>query len=137
MSTVLGYAHPRLTKVIAGQAARGVQLFGLAEPALAVCEQLRLRFGLQLNIAWMWGALLAASMTGWLHQLTATTAGPVIVAGHGTRGGKAMIATLRWRLIAIPGRLIRHVGQLILRLPPGQHLPAEVLARLRALPAMP
>ena len=47
MSAVLGYAHPRLTEVIAAQAARGVQLFLPAEPVLAVCEQLRLRFGLR------------------------------------------------------------------------------------------
>ena len=26
----------------------------------------------QVNTAWMWGALLAASIAGWLHQLTAT-----------------------------------------------------------------
>jgi hypothetical protein len=53
-------------------------------------------------MAWMWGALLAATMAAWLHQLTATTVGEDILAGHGVRGGKAMIATLRWRLIAIP-----------------------------------
>jgi hypothetical protein len=88
-----------------------------------------------LNTAWMWGALLAASIAGWLHQLTAVTAGETIVAGHGVRGGKAMIQTLRWRLIAVPGRLVRHAGQLILRLPPGHRLLAEILARLRALPA--
>ena len=92
---------------------------------------------IRVNTAWMWGALLAASMAGWLHQLTAATTGPAIVAGHGVRGGKAMIATLRWRLIAVPGRLVRHAGQLILRLPAGQHLLAEILARLRALPATP
>jgi Transposase DDE domain group 1 len=57
---------------------------------------------LTVNAAWMWGALLAASIAGWLHQLTAATAGQAIVAGHGVRGGKAMIATLRWRLIAVP-----------------------------------
>ena len=34
----------------------------------------------QVNMAWMWGALLAASMAAWLHQLTATTAGEDIVA---------------------------------------------------------
>ena len=89
----------------------------------------------QVNTAWMWGALLAASMAAWLHQLTAATAGEDILAGHGVRGGKAMIATLRWRLIAVPARLIRHGRQLILRLPPGNHLLAEILARLRALPA--
>ena len=91
----------------------------------------------RVNMAWMWGALLAASMAGWLHQLTAVTAGEDILAGHGVRGGKAMIATLRRRLIAVPARLVRHGRKLILRLPPGHSLLAEVLARLRALPAMP
>jgi Transposase DDE domain group 1 len=89
----------------------------------------------QVNLAWMWGALLAASMAAWLHQLTARTVGEDIVHGHGVRGGKAMIATLRWRLIAVPGRLIRHARHLILRLPPGHGLLPEVLARLRDLPA--
>jgi hypothetical protein len=89
----------------------------------------------QVNLAWMWGALLAASMAAWLHQLTAVTAGEDILAGHGVRGGKAMIATLRWRLIAVPGRLIRHARHLVLRLPPGHDLLPEVLARLRDLPA--
>jgi hypothetical protein len=90
----------------------------------------------KVNTAWMWGALLAASMAGWLHQLTATTSGETLLAGHGIRGGKAMIATLRHRLIGIPGRLTRHARHLILRLPPGHGLLAAVLARLRALPAM-
>ena len=56
MSAILGYAHPRLTEVIGEQAARGVQMFLPAEPALAVCEQLRLRFGLP-----MWQFTLSAS----------------------------------------------------------------------------
>jgi hypothetical protein len=89
----------------------------------------------QVNLAWMWGALLAATMAAWLHQLTATTLGEDIVAGHGVRGGKAMIATLRWRLIAVPGRLVRHARHLVLRLPPSHDLLPEVLARLRELPA--
>jgi hypothetical protein len=89
----------------------------------------------QVNLAWMWGALLAAAMAAWLHQLTGRIAGEDIVHGHGVRGGKAMIATLRWRLIAVPGRLIRHARHLILRLPPGHGLLSEVLARLRDLPA--
>ena len=88
----------------------------------------------QVNLAWMWGALLAATMAAWLHQLTAVTAGEDILAGHGVRSGKAMIATLRWRLIAVPGRLIRHARHLVLRLPPGHNLLPEVLARLRDLP---
>jgi hypothetical protein len=58
-----------------------------------------------VNTAWIWGALLAASMAAWLHQLTTPARGQAILAGHGTRGGKAMIATLRRRLIAVPGRL--------------------------------
>ena len=90
----------------------------------------------QVNLAWMWGALLAACMAAWLHQLTARTAGEDILAGHGIRGGKAMIATLRWRLIAVPGRLVRHARHLTLRLPPGHGLLPEVLARLRNLPAL-
>ena len=88
----------------------------------------------QVNMAWMWGALLAASMAAWLHQLTARTAGEDILAGHGVRGGKVMIATLRRRLIAVPGRLTRHARHLVLRLPPGHSLLPEVLARLRELP---
>ena len=64
----------------------------------------------QVNMAWMWGALLAACMAAWLHQLTAATRGEEILEGHGTRGGKAMIETLRRCLIAIPARLVRHAG---------------------------
>jgi hypothetical protein len=50
----------------------------------------------------MRGALLAASMAAWLHQLTTPTRGEVILDGHGVRGGKAMIETLRRRLISVP-----------------------------------
>ena len=89
----------------------------------------------QVNLAWMWGALLAASMAAWLHQLTAIIVGEDSVHGHGVRGGKAMSATLRWRLSAGPGRLTRHGRHLVLRLPPGHYLLPEVLARLRQLPA--
>lgn len=91
----------------------------------------------EINTAWMWGALLAADMAGWLHQLTGTAGPDGALAGHGVRDGKAMIATLRHRLIRIPARLIRHAGQLLLRLPPDRGLLAEILARLRALPALP
>ena len=90
----------------------------------------------QVNTAWMWGALLAASIAGWLHQLTATRSGARLF-GHGIRGGQAMIATLRHRLIRVPARLVRHGGALTLRLPPGHDLLDEVLARIRALPATP
>jgi hypothetical protein len=88
----------------------------------------------EINTAWMWGALLAAAIAGWLHQLTATERPDGTLAGHGLRDGQAMIATLRWRLVRVPARLIRHARGLTLRLPPGQQLLAEILARLRALP---
>jgi Transposase DDE domain group 1 len=91
-----------------------------------------------VNRAWMWGALLAATLAGWLHHLTATTRrdGRLVgrLVGHGVRGGQAMITTLRRRLIAVPARLVRHARSRTLRLPPGDQLLAEVLARLRALP---
>jgi hypothetical protein len=87
----------------------------------------------QVNTAWMWGALLAASIAGWLHQLTATHSGARLF-GHGIRGGQAMIATLRHRLIRVPARLVRHAGTLTLRPPPGHQLLDEVLARIHALP---
>jgi hypothetical protein len=86
-----------------------------------------------VNRAWMWGALLAATCAGWLHHLTATTRHGRLV-GHGVRGGQAMIATLRRRLMTVPARLIRHARGLTLRPPPDEDLLAEVLARLRALP---
>jgi hypothetical protein len=57
--------------------------------------------------------------------------------GHGVRDGKAMIETLRWRLIGIPARVTRHAREIILRLPPGRdRLLAEILARIRALPTL-
>jgi hypothetical protein len=91
----------------------------------------------QVNKAWLWGGLLAVSVAGWLHHLTATPRPDGRLAGHGVRDGQAMIATLRHRLIRVPARLVRHAGALDLRLPPGHHLLEEVLARLRALPTRP
>jgi hypothetical protein len=91
----------------------------------------------QVNKAWMWGALLAVSIAGWLHQLTATPGPEGTLIGHGVRDGQAMIATLRHKLIRVPARLLHHAGALELRLPPGYHLLEAVLARLRALPTTP
>ena len=49
--------------------------------------------------------------------------------------GRMRIATPRHRLLAVPGRLIRHARGLTLRLPPGHTTLPAALARLRALPA--
>ena len=84
---------------------------------------------------WMWASLIAAAIAAWLHQLTGLISGGELVEGHGVRGGKAMIATLRRVLIAVPARLVRHGGQLIMRLAPGADLLPAVLATIRALPA--
>jgi Transposase DDE domain group 1 len=90
----------------------------------------------KVNRAWMWGALLAANLAGWLHQLTATpTPDGQRLIGHGVRDGQAMIATLRHKLIRVPARLVHHAGTLTLRLPPGYDLLNTVLTRIRALPA--
>src|SRR6185312_12918943 len=88
----------------------------------------------QVNTAWMWGALLAASIAGWLHQLTATPGPDGRLSGHGIRGGQAMIATLRHQLIRVPARLINHAGALTLRPPPRHHLLEQIPTRIRALP---
>ncbi|MGI8306376.1 IS1380 family transposase [Saccharopolyspora hattusasensis] len=90
----------------------------------------------EVNTAWMHGALLAVNIAAWLHELTGKPDGETVT-GHGIRGGKAMIATLRHRLICVPARLISHAGQAILRLPPGHHLLAGILTTLRTLPAIP
>ena len=42
----------------------------------------------EVNTAWMWGALLAASMAAWLHQLTATEGPTSQQSGWGAREGK-------------------------------------------------
>jgi hypothetical protein len=90
----------------------------------------------EVNTAWMWARYSPPAWPPGSHQLTSTTRGEDIPEGHGIRGGKAMIATLRHRLINIPGRLIRRAGQLTLRPPPGRDLLAKILARLRALPTL-
>jgi len=89
----------------------------------------------EINTCWMWASLIAAAIAAWLHQLTGLIDGGELVEGHGVRGGKAMIATLRRVLIAVPARLVRHGGQLIMRLAPGADLLPAVLATIRALPA--
>ena len=50
----------------------------------------------------MQASLIAAAIAAWLHQLTGLISGDQLLEGHGTRGGKAMIATLRRALILTP-----------------------------------
>jgi Transposase DDE domain group 1 len=88
----------------------------------------------EINTAWMWASLIAAAIAAWLHQLTGLIIGGELAEGHGVRGGKAMIATLRRRLIAVPARLVSHGRQLFIRLAPGEQLLPGVLAAIRALP---
>jgi hypothetical protein len=78
------------------------------------------------NTVWMWGALLAVNLSAWLQELAG------LDGGDGR--GRAHLGTLRHRLLNVPARLIRHAGQVTLRLPPGHQLLAQVLARLRRLP---
>ena len=78
------------------------------------------------NTVWMWGALLAVNLSAWLQELAG------LDTGDGR--GRAHLGTLRHRLLMIPARLVRHAGQITLRLPPGRQLLAQVLARLRRLP---
>jgi hypothetical protein len=80
-----------------------------------------------VNTAWMWGALLAVNLSAWLHELAGLD--------HGNGYGRAHLGRLRRELICVPGRVIRHARRITLRLPPGNTLLAEILARLRALPA--
>ena len=89
----------------------------------------------EINTAWMRASLIAAAIAAWLHQLTGLISGGQLLEGHGTRGGKAMIATLPRALILTPARLVSHGGQLIMRLAPGAHLLPDVLTTIRALPA--
>jgi hypothetical protein len=78
------------------------------------------------NTVWMWGALLAVNLSAWLQELAG------LDGGDGR--GRSHLGTLRHRLLMVPARLVRHAGQVTLRLPPGQQLLAQVLARLRRLP---
>jgi len=79
-----------------------------------------------VNTVWMWGALLAINLSAWLQELAGLD--------YGDGRGRAHLGTLRHRLLVVPARLIHHAGQAVLRLPPGQHLLAQVRAELRRLP---
>ena len=78
------------------------------------------------NAVWMWGALLAVNLSAWLQELAGLD--------YGDGRGRAHLGTLRHRLLVVPARLVHHAGQVLLRLPPGQHLLTQILAQLRRLP---
>jgi len=81
-----------------------------------------------VNSVWVWAGLLAGALSVMLQSLTGLDR-------QAHAPGRMRIATLRHRLLTIPGRLIRHARGLILRLPPGHQVLPAALARLRALPA--
>lgn len=78
----------------------------------------------QVNMVWMWGALLAGAISVMLQSLT----------GLDDDAGKARMHRLRHELLCVPARLVHHAREVILRLPPADNTLAEVLARIRALP---
>ena len=80
-----------------------------------------------VNTVWMWAGLLAGALSVMMQSLTGLDR-------HAHAGGRMRIATLRHRLLAVPGRLIRHARGLTLRLPPGHTTLPAALTRLRALP---
>lgn len=80
------------------------------------------------NSVWMWAGLLAGALSVMLQSVTGLDR-------RAHAPGRMRIATLRQQLLNIPGRLITHAREHVLRLQPRQRLLAGVLARLRALPA--
>src|SRR5450759_391208 len=76
----------------------------------------------------MWAGLLAGALNVMLQSLTGLDR-------QADTPGRMRIATLRQQLLAVPGRLISHARDLILRLPPDQRNRPAPLAVLRALPA--
>lgn len=81
-----------------------------------------------VNKVWTWAGLLAGALSVMLQSLTGLDR-------HAVTPGRVRIATLRHRLLAVPGRLIHHARGLTLRLPPNQQTLQAALTRLRALPA--
>lgn len=80
-----------------------------------------------VNTVWMWGALLACAIAGWLQELAG------IDNGHGR--GRRLLTTLRRELIGTPVRITRSAGTTWLHPPPGHSLLGTVLPRLQQLPS--
>jgi hypothetical protein len=82
-----------------------------------------------MNSVWMWAGLLAGALSVMLQSVTGLDR-------RWREPGRMRLATLRARLLVVPGRIIRHARGLTLRHPPDQRgLHSHVLHRLRALPA--
>ncbi len=77
---------------------------------------------------WVWAGLLAGALNVMLQSVTGLDR-------QLHAPGQMRIATLRHRLLNLPGRLIRHARGRTLRLPPDQTTLPAALAQLRALPA--
>lgn len=80
----------------------------------------------RINRVWMWAALLACAISSWTQELAR------IDRGNGR--GRRSLARFRRELINTPARITRRAGTLVLRLPPGDQLLADVLPRLQLLP---
>ncbi|WP_239406140.1 hypothetical protein [Frankia sp. Cj3] len=70
----------------------------------------------------MWAAILAGWISAMLQSLS----------GYDQHAGRAHGHRFRHDLLQVPGRLVRHAGQLLLRLPPGR---GDRLAEALAAPA--
>jgi len=78
----------------------------------------------EVNAVWMWAALAALNCSAW----------PQALAGIDT-GGRAHGKRLRRELTGVPGRLVRHAGQLTVRVAPRYAYLGQARQRLAALPA--
>lgn len=78
-----------------------------------------------VNAVWMWAALTALNCSAWMQALSGLDA-----------GGRAHGKRLRRELICIPGRVIHHARQIIVRLSPSQR-DGPILQAYRALRALP
>ncbi len=77
-----------------------------------------------VNAVWMWAVLSALNISALLQALAEID-----------HDGRAHGKRLRRELIRVPGRIVHHARQIILRLPPGFEHFTDVYTRLRAIPA--
>jgi hypothetical protein len=123
---VLG--RPRL-RVGAGEVERADRPVALAHRCAQPCpDARRQRQGSKVGPAWLAGKIPAGNRGILQEGVQALTGLDTDSGAHGAR--------LRREPLTIPARVIRHARGLELRFPPGPQILPEVLARLRALPAV-